>query len=227
VRGQGAEADSCLYSARDLWESLARQHPANTTYRGWLATTYFWQAYAARFQGHYTQALQSFEQAYVLWEELAEERPEDLLSWEQVLDSPGDLLYYLTEMIPYTSAAQDLVRSLEESRVLLDKLVREAPSSTVHRNRLALTCLFLGDIHFVEHAETKARPYWQQAHDHYRILAQGPREDLLVTRSLGHCCYQLMGNQPEDPYYVEAVAQTPQESPFSQLEGRLQPTDDV
>ena len=27
VRGQGAEADACLQSARDLWEPLARQHP--------------------------------------------------------------------------------------------------------------------------------------------------------------------------------------------------------
>jgi len=206
VRGQGAEADACLQSARDLWESLARQHPANATYRGWLATTYFWQAYAARFRGHYIQALQSFEQAYVLWEELAAERPEDLLSWEQVLDSPGDLLYYLTQLIPFTSATQDLLRPLEENRALLGKLVSEAPSNTVHRKRLALTCLLLGEFHSQEHAETKARHCWQQAHDHYRILAQGPREDLLVTRSLGYCCCQLMRNQPEDPYYLEAVA---------------------
>ena len=178
-----------------------------------LATTHFWQAYAARFQGHYTQAMQSFEQAYVLWQELAEEQPEVRSRGNRCWTVPLDLLFYLIELMTFTSATQDFLRLLEESRAHLGKLVHEAPSNTFHRKRLALTCLLLGEIHFAEHAETKARACWQQAHEHYRILAQGSPEDPQVTRSLGHCCYRLMGNQPDDPYYVEAVALYEQAGP--------------
>jgi tetratricopeptide (TPR) repeat protein/predicted Ser/Thr protein kinase len=203
---KGAEADACLQNARELWEPLVRQDSNNATYRVWLATTQFWQAYAARSQGHHTRALQLFEQAYVHWQELEEDGPEDPFLLQQALDNPGDLFNFIRETMIPVSATQEILHPLEENRARLDMQVRQAPSSTVHRKSLALTCLLLGELHFQEGSETKARPFWLQAHEHYKILVKEPREDPLVTLSLGHCCFRLMRNLPDDPYYVEAIA---------------------
>jgi tetratricopeptide (TPR) repeat protein/tRNA A-37 threonylcarbamoyl transferase component Bud32 len=209
ARGHVAEADAYLQSARSLWEPLAGLAPHNAQYRGWLATTCFWQAYSARSQGRYAEALQYFEQAHDLWQELAAERPEDVALWEQV----GDSHWNMIDLIAIPSIRQETLHHLEENQTRLGQLVQADSSNALLRNRLALTCLLLGEVYFQEQDETKARPCWQQAYEHYRILARGAREDLPVTQSLARCCYRLMRNQPSDPYYLEAVMLYKQSGP--------------
>jgi tetratricopeptide (TPR) repeat protein len=210
VRGQVAEADACLQSARDLWEPLARQDPHNPEYRGWLATTHCWQGYAAQIQGDYARSLESCQQAYALWQELAEERPGDGALGQQVADCRWNMI----DLTAITSARAEILRPLEKDRALLGHLVCEDPSNTALRKRLAFTCLLLGELHHQDRSETKAVPCWQQAYEHYVMLATEPREDFLVPLSLGLCCSRLMGDQPADPYYLEAVARYEQAGPL-------------
>jgi tetratricopeptide (TPR) repeat protein len=174
-----------------------------------LATISFWQGYSDLIQGHHAQGLRSFEQAYLLWQELAEERPEQRAAWSQVAESP----WLMIALMGVTPARRDTQRPLEENRDRLEPLVRADPSNPVLRNRLALSCLLLGELHYENRAQTKALPCWKQAYEHYTILAKRRPDDTLVQLFLGHCCSRLMRNQTTDPYYLEAVALYEQAGP--------------
>jgi tetratricopeptide (TPR) repeat protein len=47
--------------------------------------------------------------------------------------------------------------------------------------------------------------FWKEAHDHYKILAEAPGNDILVKMSLAASCRPLIRGTSSDPYYVEAV----------------------
>ncbi len=202
VRGQVAEADACLQAARGLWEPPALQDPHQHDSKVWLATANAWEGYLAGRRGQYVRAMRAYERAHLLWQDLTDEYPDDLVLGQQEAES----YWCMLNLISTSPARKDTLPLLEENRVLLTSLVREAPSNTIHRNRLALTWLLLAETHQSDFEEPKAIPCWQRAHELYSRLAAERPDDLLVNLSLGRCCYRLLRDQLDDPYYREAVA---------------------
>ena len=201
ARGQTAEMEACFQDARGLWEALARQDPRNPEYRDWLATTYGWQARATRGQGEIGPSLQLSQRAYALWQELAEEQTGNMAVLQKLADRRWELLGPW-----YPEREEEFLRPLEEERALLGKLVGEHPAGTALRKRLVLTCLVLGEFHLGRRAPRAALPCWREAYEHSRKLAEAQPDDPMVELNLALCCCQLMGGQPADPYYTEAVA---------------------
>jgi serine/threonine protein kinase len=201
LRGQAARTQACFRDACDLWESAARQDPRNAEYRDWLAATYYWQAVAASRFGHTERGLRFTQQAYALWQELAEEQPGNLAALEKAAFCRGLLLAVRDAVLN----GKELLPVLEEEKARLGQRLSEEPANTRCRKRLALACLVLGEFHLGQGATEAADACWRQAHAHYQTLAAQP-EDVLVQIDLAQCCFRLMASQSADPYYTEAVA---------------------
>jgi tetratricopeptide (TPR) repeat protein len=197
-----AKADACLQAARGLWEPPSFQEPHQRDSKVWLATTKGWEADLASRRGHYAQAMNSYWHTYTIWQDLTYEYPADVILGQHEAENYWSII----NLISTSPAREDTLPLLEENRVLLTSLVQEAPSSTILRKRLAFTWLLLAEAHKSNFEELKALPCWQQAHEHYIQLAGERHDDLLVNLSLGRCCYQLIRDQHEGPYYREAVA---------------------
>jgi serine/threonine protein kinase/tetratricopeptide (TPR) repeat protein len=202
LRGQTGRMQDCFRDAGQLWESVVRQEPQNPQYRDWLATTYYWQAIAAGRQRPHPQALRFTQQAYALWQELADEQPDNVMALEKaafsraLLLNVGDAGAWWEEMLPV----------LEEEKARLGKRLAEDAADTVCRKRLALTCLVLGELHRGRKADREAVACLRQAYEHYENLAGAQPEDPLVLMSLALCCFRLMTGDSADPYYTAAVA---------------------
>jgi predicted Ser/Thr protein kinase len=201
-RDHRMEATTSFRNARMLWESLP---PAANSAEGrdWLATTQYWQAYAMLVDSEeLPEKLRLIQSADALWQELAEARPGDLALLEKMTRNICQTLH----LICGQAGGGECKRSLESSKDLLGQRVRDDPGNRVLRKRLALTCLFLGDFCRQEQAARQARSHWQDAYKHYRSLANARSDDLIVNLLLGFSCSRLIEEQPEDPYYVQAVA---------------------
>jgi tetratricopeptide (TPR) repeat protein len=201
LRGQAAEREACFQGARDLWEALARQDPRNPEYRDWLATTYDWQSRHNGGQRQLAHALRLGQQAHALWQQLAEEQPGNVTVLQKLADRRWDWL-----VLRDPAYGEGGMRPFEEARALLDKLLADDPANTSLRQRLALTCLVLGECHHGRRSLPEARRCWRQAYGHYKKLLEAQPDDPLAKLSLALCCSRLMGGQPTDPYYTEAVA---------------------
>jgi tetratricopeptide (TPR) repeat protein/tRNA A-37 threonylcarbamoyl transferase component Bud32 len=201
LRGQVAEMEACFQGARDLWEALARQEPRNPEYRDWLATTYDWQSRATGGQGQLARSLRLGQQAYALWQQLAEEQPGNMTVLQKLADRRWDWLG-----LRDPAYGEEGMRPFEEARALLDKLLGPDPANTSLRQRLAVTYLVLGECHHGRRSLPEALRCWRQAYEHFRDLAQAQPDDPLVKLNLALCCSRLMGGQPTDPYYTQAVA---------------------
>jgi serine/threonine protein kinase len=187
-RGQSAEAAACFRKAQNLWHSSLRAGASED--RDWLATTLYWQAHAALADHKVAESLRLSLSADDLRLELAEEQPENL-----------DLLGKITHnLIPIMHGGHGHLWvqecKLEDRKVCLDNQIRGDPTNRVLRKRLAWTCLLLGP---------EAASNWREAYGHFTILAGGPADDLLVEWLLALSCSRLVGKQPADPYYVQAV----------------------
>jgi hypothetical protein len=202
LRGQMAERDACFQGARDLWETLTREDLRKPECRDWLAIACNWQAEAARLQGHFERWVRLTLRAYALWQELAEERPGNL----ELLGKVAAIRSGLLALRDPGARREEFLPPLEEERALLGKRLGEVPASTAVRKRLALTCLVLGELHLDNKRPLPAAfPYWREACEHYRILAQKQPDDPLVVLNLALCCSRLMAEQSSDHYYTEAV----------------------
>jgi tetratricopeptide (TPR) repeat protein len=144
---------------------------------------------------------QSMEEANRLWEELAEEQPANLDFMQKVRRTR----FGMVESIPNSLVRAGCLGAIQETRSRLAKLVHDEPSDRVLRKRLALTCLLLGEIASWEPSVGQSSSFWKEAHDHYKILAEAPGDDILVKVLLADCCRRLMSGQSPDPYYSEAV----------------------
>jgi serine/threonine protein kinase/tetratricopeptide (TPR) repeat protein len=197
-RGQRAavgEAAGCFRKAQDLWHSSLRAGARED--RDWLATTIYWQAHAAHADYKLVDWLQLSQSADDLWLELAEEQPENM-------DLLGKITHNLIPLMHCGRFGHLWVQEfkLEDRKVCLDNQLRGDPTNRVLRKRLASTCLLLGDLC---RPSPEATSHWREAYGHFTILAGGPADDLLVNWLLGLSCSRLMGKQPADPYYVQAV----------------------
>ncbi|HEV3119154.1 MAG TPA: serine/threonine-protein kinase, partial [Gemmataceae bacterium] len=202
ARAEIAEAKRRFQQARDLWEPIVRERPANPEYRDWLATVLVWQARIETSQEHLMRSVQSIQEAHLLWQDLIEEQPENLAFLEKL----GDCLQTMYSIIKTKRWRTSVKPLLEESHALLTRRLQQEPANRVIRKRLAQTCLLLNALRSQESAPQEAEAYLRQAYDHYKKLAESPGIDLQVRLSLGTCCYRLMGRQAQDPYYLEAVA---------------------
>lgn len=196
-RRQMAEREQRLQDARALWEPLVRDEPANPVYRSWLATTCGWHQQDALLKFDF----ESTEQANRLWEELAEEQPANLDFIEKVRQIRRSM---------FTSMFSNLVRDawcrqIQDVRIRLAKLVHDEPDNTLLRKRLALACMQLAEISKWEPSLGQPSSFWQEAHDHYRVLACAKPDDFLIKLLLADCSRRLIRGQSQDPYYREAV----------------------
>jgi hypothetical protein len=94
---------------------------------------------------------------------------------------------------------------IQDSKIQLAKLVRDEPTNRVSRKRLALACMELAEISRWEPSVGQPSSFWQDAHDHYKILALANPDDILVKLLLADCSRRLIRGQSPDPYYMEAV----------------------
>jgi tRNA A-37 threonylcarbamoyl transferase component Bud32 len=197
-RRKMGEREQSLQDARALWEPLVRDEPANPVYRSWLATTCEWhQQY-----GFLTCDFESTEQANRLWEELAEEQPANLDFMEKVRHTRRSMF-----MSIFSNLVRDAGwRRIQDIRIRLATLVQNKPDNTLLRKRLALACMQLAEVSKWEPSLGQPSSFWQEAHDHYRILACAKPDDILVKVSLADCSRRLIHGQSQDPYYREAVS---------------------
>jgi tRNA A-37 threonylcarbamoyl transferase component Bud32/tetratricopeptide (TPR) repeat protein len=198
-RRQMVEMNASFKNARELWEPLVSCEPANSVYRDWLATTYDWES------GPYTSSvlrdMESTEQANRLWEELAEEQPANLDFMEKVRGTRSRMVSSLSNKL----ARDGCLRAIRDTKIRLAKLVHDEPANRVLRKRVALACLQLAEISRWEPAVGEPSSFWQEAHDHYLILALARRDDLLVQLLLANCSCRLIRGQSPDPYHRQAV----------------------
>ena len=157
---------------------------------------------APTFRDISSKSVRWYLRAYALWQELAEEQPDNVSFLRPVVASRSGLL----ALRDPESCREEARHALEEERVLLGKRLGEGPAGTALRKRLALVCLALGELHLGKHPQPAAVPYWRQAYEHYRLLAQEQPDDPLVLLSLALCCSRLMAGQSADSYYTEAVS---------------------
>jgi tRNA A-37 threonylcarbamoyl transferase component Bud32 len=199
-RRQIAEMEASFQNARELWEPLVSDRSASPVYRDWLATTYDWEAIGG-VSSDWRWQWQSMEEANRLWEELAEEQPANLDFMQKVRRTH----IRMVESMPNRLVRDGYLRAIQDTRSRLAKLVHDEPSDRALRKRLALTCLQLAEISRWEPSVGQPSSFWQEAHEHYKILAEAPGDDILVKLSLGDCCRRLIRGQSPDPYYSEAV----------------------
>ena len=196
-RRQTAEIKASFQNARNLWEPLVNDEPANPIYRDWLATTYDWD----RGYGSLTRDLESTEHANRLWEELAEEQPANLDFMQKVRETRRGMAGCFVN-----SLVRDAwLRPVQDTKLRLAKLVHDEPTNRVLRKRLALACMQLAEASRWEPSAGQPSSFWQEAHDHYRILAETRPDDILVNLLLAECSCRLIRGQSPDPNYREAV----------------------
>jgi tetratricopeptide (TPR) repeat protein len=201
-RGQIPEGETRFREARDLWAPLVQAGSRDPAARDWLATAHYWLADAAGWRADPLGTLASLRQADALWQELADEQPDNLDFFRKTEACRRGL----SSSIDARLVRDQWLRPLEEDAASLARLARERPPDRGVRRRLAATCLYAGDIHHREGSEELAASYWREAYRHFRDLAVGPREDLSLQISLALCSARLMGNEPCDPHYLEAVS---------------------
>jgi tetratricopeptide (TPR) repeat protein len=192
-----AEMEASLQNARALWEPLVSDEPANPVYRDWLATTYHW----GTGTGSVLREFELSEQANRLWEELAEEQPANLDFMQKVRMTRTQLVQSGSSKLVRDSC----LRLIQDTKIQLAKLVHDEPSNRALRKRLALTCLRLAEISRWEPSVGQPSSFWQEAYEHYKILAEAQGDDILVKVLLADCCRRLIRGQSPDPYYREAV----------------------
>jgi hypothetical protein len=203
ARWQTAEMAAWCRSARELWEAPELPGPPTPEARGWLATTDYWHAQAVRELGDPVGALRGFQRAYALWLGLAAEQPDNLEYLQKVAESRAGL----SGLLRGTQAERArLLPEAEAEAAALEREVRADRGDPALRHRLALTCFLAGELQPQDAPPDRAGVCWQRAYEHYRVLTEAPREDLLAELSLAFCCCRLMRGQSADPHYAEAVA---------------------
>jgi tetratricopeptide (TPR) repeat protein len=206
-RGQAAKADASFREAQGLWEPLASEVSGNPDCLAWLATTYSWRAaqsdHDIPFPRYFVlpQHLELLQRADAIWQKLADEQPGNLDLMHKIWECRLQMMGHITSEVSRVGC----LRPLEQSRTELDRLVRQDPADRAIRKRLALTCFLLGEIYARNPSAAKASSYWRESYEHYSILAERGRDDLLGKILLAISCSRLIQGQPNDPYYVRAV----------------------
>jgi hypothetical protein len=195
-RRQISEMDVSFHNARMLWEPLVSDPFANPADRVWLATTYHWESIGAGTHFDLPREWQFLQEANRLWEELAEEQPANLDLMQNLRMSRREMMSIISSKLSRVGC----LRSIQDSRIRLAKLLHEDPSNRVLRRQLALTCRALGEISSGEPSVGQPLSFWKEAHDHYKILAQAPGDDILVKMLLADSCRRLIRGQSQDPY---------------------------
>jgi tetratricopeptide (TPR) repeat protein len=199
-QGRLAEMETWFQGARDLWEQLAKDEPGNPDHRDWLARTITWQTAAAVRQEDSVRYFRLILHAHTLWHELAQEQPSNRDLLQRVADRRRTL-------VCVRLGQEEVIRALQEDRVLLGKQLAPTPDDQALRLRLAMTCLVLAGCHLDQRAPREALSCWRQAHEEYRKLARAKPADPLLKLDLALCCCRLMDRQATEPYYSEAVGQ--------------------
>jgi len=200
-RGRMAEALAHFASARDLWEPLVQQNPANLENKRWLATTLEWQVSTTATLDDPGRAIPVGLQLETLYEELAEEDPANPLWMERVWVCFTEIRHLITTRATRSAWHRPVE---EEVRRLRARSLEEPDNRVVHK-RLGLLCLLLGDIYLLEQAAHAAIPLWQEAYREHRNLNAARHDDLANQFRLAGCCERLMQERTTDPFYLDAV----------------------
>lgn len=142
------------------------------------------------------------QSADALWQELAEEQPDDSALSEKLTRSRWQVVHLLNSK----PASEECARLLENNKALLEKQIRQHPANRAARSRLALTCLFLGDVCSLQRSPSRASANWQQAFEDYQLLAQARPGDLLGEHLLARSCSRLLHGGPSGAHYHQAVS---------------------
>jgi tetratricopeptide (TPR) repeat protein len=210
--GQPVEEAAVYRQASELWESPPPQVAAQPEYRYWLATTRYWRGSHAFDQEEIGAGYQWYLSSDAVWEELAEEQPDNL----DILGKGTLCRHDLTRIADMDSFADACRPSLEAVRTQLEQEFHDSrgsaagPNRTL-RKRLALICLALGDAHQHMNSAVLARTYWKQAADLYATLdAAGhppaTTEDALLLALAGYAYSRLATGTPPDANYARAVS---------------------
>src|SRR5262249_6185384 len=152
-RGQTTEAERYLLQARGLWERLAET--GNGECRYWFAHTL-----SKQDDNNTEQFFQSQQQAEAIWEELAQERPDDLDLMQRIWHFRRLMMGHFDTM----AVAAAWLPQLQENRTELEARVRQNPRDRALRKRLALRCVLLGEWSAHTSAE-RANSFWKQSYD--------------------------------------------------------------
>jgi hypothetical protein len=97
------------------------------------------------------------------------------------------------------------LRRIQDTKIRLAKLVDEEPGNRPLRKRLAPACMQLAEISRSEPSVGQPSSLWQEAHDHYMMLARAKPDDILAQLVLGDCSRRRIRGQSPDSSYSEAV----------------------
>jgi tetratricopeptide (TPR) repeat protein len=194
--GKLEEADERVRQARELWESVADQPGADPVCRNWLATTY-----SMGQRDNKLRELPCLLRALAIWEELADEQPDDL----ELIHKVWGTRFWVGALREDGNDREALLPICQRDRAELAKLLDDSPNDRTLRRRLAMVCFLLGEIYAKTPERDRAPTYWREAYKHYRNLADGSRNDLLNDFSCGLACSRLIQG-PDDPHYREAVS---------------------
>jgi tetratricopeptide (TPR) repeat protein len=195
-QGKLAEADECVRQARELWESVADQPGSDPVCRNWLAV-----AYTMGYRDEKLRDLPGQLKALAIWEELADEQPDDL----QLIHNVWGTRLWVGGLREDTNDREALLPIFRQDRAELARLLEAKPTDRTLRRRLALVCFLLGEIYAQTSERDSAPTFWREAYTHYRNLAEGSRNDLLNDFACGIVCSRLIQG-PDDPHYREAVS---------------------
>jgi tetratricopeptide (TPR) repeat protein len=168
-----------------------------------LATTLYWQSSNVIFpRSDYGRGLRLQQQADAHCQVVLQEQPGNV----DFLELSAKSQAYMIAVTESLSARAELLRPLENDRVLLDRELQADPADTARRQRLAQTYLLLGELRHHDPALGEAAWAWQQAAAHYRQLAAALPGDLVVKFALVACYQRLLPGTPSEPCYPQAVA---------------------
>jgi hypothetical protein len=199
-RRQVAETDDSFRQARELW-TPPPAGPDSAVGRDWLATTYFWEAYACGgATPRLTRLLQSMFQAHAIREERFAEEPANLELAENACRCRNEIL-----RIPGSETDREkCLPFLGETRRDLENRLHADPGNTVLHKRLALACLLTGDIVAVQNRPL-GLSYWQQAREHYQAASAADGGDIWVKFMLAMSCSHCFQPPSGDAACREAI----------------------
>jgi serine/threonine protein kinase len=205
-RGQMAEEMTYFQQAVNLWESPPPQVAGHPEYRRWLATTRYWRSTVAGDQQEIAQCCQWFLSADAVWEELAEEQPDNLALLEPLTICRSQL----RGLAGGVAFAEECRPCLEEQKKLLDRQLQQEPANGCLQKRLAFVYFLLGDAYQQGVAPSLAPACWKQACDHFATWSAAHQlattEAALVHALWAHACSRLITGSSSDARYAQAVA---------------------
>src|SRR5262249_19249297 len=102
-----------------------------------------------------------------------------------------------------TAEAAPLVN---ENRLALEQVVKEAPHSLGHQRYLAEVYFFLGDQQAKNGRRQEALGWWHRAYDGFKNAVEAQPANAAARFQLAYCCMEAARRHPDGPLVQEAEA---------------------